>query len=393
MLDIAATDKQSGLDTRRERILTTAARLFRQRGFSGVGMDDIGAAAELTGPAVYYYFPGKRALLAAIADRLLVDLESAARARTATDAPDVAGRVVTAAVAAPDGLAVGLRQLGFLEADVRVPLEIRFRSIAAAVVEAGAAGDRVHLRARAIAGATMSIALAKGPSYAARTVLARDLARSILDTPLPARSVVVTAAPRDDLRMRAARAFRAEAILAESARLFHRRGFNGVSLSDIGAACGVSGSAVARRFGSKERLLAAAFARLGDHIGAATYRALTTATDASSAVEGVIGGYVTAALGSRDLVCLNMSETYHLPAADRRERRLRQRAYADELAHALVEVDPVIPVTEAKQRARAAYSVVSEVINSDDLAALEGLEEDLTALALAVLKCPRSDHP
>jgi len=376
-------------DGRRERILTTAARLFRQRGFSGVGMDDIGAAAGLTGPAVYYYFSGKRDLLAAVAGQLVAVLESAVDAAGAS-AQGAIDRVVAAALAAPDSLAVGLRQLGHLDAEARDPLEARLQAIAAYAAGLGGPGDRVHLRARAVAGAMMSLALAKSPDRATPRALAGEVARSILGTPLPTRSVATAGTARDDLKMRAARAFRSEAILAESARLFHERGFNGVSLGDIGASCGISGSAVARRFGSKERLLAAAFARLGDRIGAATYRALATATEPSRAVEGVIGSYVTAALDSRDLVCLNMSETYHLPAADRRLRRRQQRAYADELAHALTGADPAMPLLEAKRRARAAYSLVSEVANSDELAALEGLDADLTALALAVLHRSRS---
>lgn len=51
--------------SRRARILEAALPLFRERGFHGATIDDIGAAAGITGPALYYHFRDKQALLAA----------------------------------------------------------------------------------------------------------------------------------------------------------------------------------------------------------------------------------------------------------------------------------------------------------------------------------------
>jgi AcrR family transcriptional regulator len=51
---------------RRERLLRAAARLFAERGFHGVSIEDLGAAAEISGPAVYRHFPNKDAVLAAL---------------------------------------------------------------------------------------------------------------------------------------------------------------------------------------------------------------------------------------------------------------------------------------------------------------------------------------
>ncbi|MFC9473034.1 TetR/AcrR family transcriptional regulator [Nocardia sp. NPDC056952] len=48
---------------RRERILAEAARLFTVHGFPDVSIHDIGAAAGVTGPAVYHYFDSKAGLL------------------------------------------------------------------------------------------------------------------------------------------------------------------------------------------------------------------------------------------------------------------------------------------------------------------------------------------
>ena len=51
--------------TRRDEILEIAVGLFAARGYHGVSMDDIGAAAGVTGPALYHHFAGKEAMLAA----------------------------------------------------------------------------------------------------------------------------------------------------------------------------------------------------------------------------------------------------------------------------------------------------------------------------------------
>ncbi|MFG2113265.1 TetR/AcrR family transcriptional regulator [Streptomyces sp. NPDC048718] len=70
-----ATPARTGGPTRREQILREAARLFAERGFHGVGVDEIGAAVGISGPGLYRHFPGKDAMLAelllGISERLL----------------------------------------------------------------------------------------------------------------------------------------------------------------------------------------------------------------------------------------------------------------------------------------------------------------------------------
>jgi AcrR family transcriptional regulator len=54
--------------TRDRAILDAAARLFFERGFHGVGVDEIGEAAGVTGPAIYRYFSGKDEILSTLVD-------------------------------------------------------------------------------------------------------------------------------------------------------------------------------------------------------------------------------------------------------------------------------------------------------------------------------------
>jgi AcrR family transcriptional regulator len=51
------------VSTRREQILAAAAELFARHGFHGVGIDDIGAAVGVSGPALYRHFRSKDAML------------------------------------------------------------------------------------------------------------------------------------------------------------------------------------------------------------------------------------------------------------------------------------------------------------------------------------------
>lgn len=55
---------------RREAILDAAAALFLERGFHGTSIDEVGAAAGISGPGVYRHVASKDALLMAVLDRL-----------------------------------------------------------------------------------------------------------------------------------------------------------------------------------------------------------------------------------------------------------------------------------------------------------------------------------
>jgi AcrR family transcriptional regulator len=56
---------------RDEAILKAAAALFRERGFHAVGVDEIGARAGVTGPAIYRHFSGKDEILATLYDQAM----------------------------------------------------------------------------------------------------------------------------------------------------------------------------------------------------------------------------------------------------------------------------------------------------------------------------------
>jgi AcrR family transcriptional regulator len=69
--------------SRRDEILEIAVGLFASRGYHGVSMDDIGAAAGVTGPALYHHFAGKEAMLVAALNPVSEGLLQGGQARVA----------------------------------------------------------------------------------------------------------------------------------------------------------------------------------------------------------------------------------------------------------------------------------------------------------------------
>ncbi|GAB2836624.1 TetR/AcrR family transcriptional regulator [Microbacterium insulae] len=60
------TERDRAKADRQAAILSEAARLFAERGFSGVSLEELGAAVGVSGPALYRHFANKQALLGAI---------------------------------------------------------------------------------------------------------------------------------------------------------------------------------------------------------------------------------------------------------------------------------------------------------------------------------------
>ena len=74
--------------SRREQILRAAAQLFAERGSRAVGVDDVGAAVGVTGPAIYRHFASKDAMLAEMLLRISERLLEGGTARVAAAGDD-----------------------------------------------------------------------------------------------------------------------------------------------------------------------------------------------------------------------------------------------------------------------------------------------------------------
>jgi AcrR family transcriptional regulator len=81
---------------RREQIMAAAAELFAHHGFHGVGIDDIGAAVGISGPALYRHFRSKDAILGEMLNsisRYLLDGGTARAGRPGEPADTLTGLV------------------------------------------------------------------------------------------------------------------------------------------------------------------------------------------------------------------------------------------------------------------------------------------------------------
>ncbi|MFV2008470.1 MULTISPECIES: TetR/AcrR family transcriptional regulator [unclassified Micromonospora] len=112
--------------SRRDEILQIAVGLFAARGYHGVSMDDIGAAAGVTGPALYHHFAGKEAMLAAALIPVSEELLDGGRARVAAWPGDATAALasliefhVEFALANPAVIALHLHELDRLPEEPR----------------------------------------------------------------------------------------------------------------------------------------------------------------------------------------------------------------------------------------------------------------------------------
>lgn len=63
--------------SRDRRILDAAAAAFHEKGFHGVGVDELGVRAGLSGPSLYRHFSGKDEILATLLNEAMDELLSA----------------------------------------------------------------------------------------------------------------------------------------------------------------------------------------------------------------------------------------------------------------------------------------------------------------------------
>ncbi len=77
----AAERRERERQARRQAILQSAARLFRDRPYDDVRVEEIAAAADLAKGTVYLYFPDKDAIVAELASAVLAELRADGIAR------------------------------------------------------------------------------------------------------------------------------------------------------------------------------------------------------------------------------------------------------------------------------------------------------------------------
>ena len=108
---------------RREAVLDAAAEAFHAHGFHGASVDDVCAAAGITGPGLYRHFASKDALLMAVIDRIWTTLKPAVQRADDLPPAEALETLLEAhldlALEQPTALVLLLRELRHLPDDYR----------------------------------------------------------------------------------------------------------------------------------------------------------------------------------------------------------------------------------------------------------------------------------
>ncbi|MGO1507260.1 MAG: TetR/AcrR family transcriptional regulator [Microbacterium sp.] len=183
-----------------------------------------------------------------------------------------------------------------------------------------------------------------------------------------------------------AKAERADALLAEAARLFAERGYPGVSLEEIGAAVGVSGPAVYRHFAGKQALLGAVLVKVSEDLVTGGTRVAGESDGADERMAALIAFHVDFALGNADVIRVHDRDLAHLSDADRAAVRHLQRTYIDLWISALAPLHEA-PADELRLRVQACFGLINSTPHSTRSASRSkrATAEILTAMAHAAL--------
>jgi AcrR family transcriptional regulator len=171
---------------------------------------------------------------------------------------------------------------------------------------------------------------------------------------------------------------RREQLLDATAELVAARGFHSVGIAEIGAAAGVTGSAIYRHFDTKLDLLVAVLDGVVNALLEAAEAAVRDASGPDDALTDLVQSHLEFALGNRAVITVWNQEAINLPDDDRRRLRRKQRAYVQLWADALAVARPELGVPESVAVASAAIGLVNSVaafdtsLSDDDLGALVG---------------------
>lgn len=157
---------------------------------------------------------------------------------------------------------------------------------------------------------------------------------------------------------------RRDQILDVSARLFAERGFHGVSVHDIGAACGISGPAIYRHFAGKDDLLAQSLTAISErHVSEAQAR-IDEHGEPTEALDSLIGWHIDFALTHPELIVIQDREWSNLdPTAQRRVRDL-QLTYIDLWAAVVRRIRSDLDPAEARAAVQAMFGMLNSTPHS-----------------------------
>ncbi|MBB3052980.1 AcrR family transcriptional regulator [Prauserella isguenensis] len=408
---------------RKTQLAAVAAELFRGRGYHGVGINDIAAAAGITGPALYRHFKDKQAILAHVLRAGLDEVEAATDAASPDGEAPSSDQVDTlltelAAKSVERRDAAALWRWEGRHLDSETQRDLRERSGAML-----ATWTKVLLRVRpalppedaellcwaalSVFG-SVSVHRTSVPKRRFETLLV-DIATRVLDADLPGTGseggrdpapspagAAVGGDPTSGGASASAGAAgaaggeplpapsRREQILTEATELFAAHGFSAVSMDDIGRAAGIAGPSVYRHFPSKASLLGAIGRRAGDRLLLAAEDALRS-DGAWPALHRLAESYVATLTGQPELLVSFSVDRVHIDERDRPELLRIQREYVSRWVGLLEAARPELDTREAKITVHAALTVANDLTRTRRVNRRPHLPAELVRLMGTVL--------
>ena len=181
---------------------------------------------------------------------------------------------------------------------------------------------------------------------------------------------------------------RREQLLATAAELCAARGFHGVSVAEIGAACGVSGPALYKHFPSKDAILAEMLVAISEELLGVGRERVAAAGGAGAALQALVDWHVDFALRRRALIVVQDRDWESLPPDARERVRTLQRQYVDVWAGQLRRVHRGLRTDRALAMAHAAFGLINSTPHSVLLPEPQ-MRELLTRMALDALGARR----
>ena len=157
---------------------------------------------------------------------------------------------------------------------------------------------------------------------------------------------------------------RRDQILETAAELFAAKGFHGVSVGEIGKACGISGPALYKHFESKDAVLAAMLVGISERLLDEGRARVSRSRDARAAVEALIEWHIDFALRHRALIVVQDRDWQSLPPAARERVRHLQREYVEIWAGELRRLHRGLHTDRARAMAHAAFGLINSTPHS-----------------------------
>ena len=157
---------------------------------------------------------------------------------------------------------------------------------------------------------------------------------------------------------------RRDQIVDTAAELFAAKGFHGVSVGEIGRACGMSGPALYKHFASKDAVLAAMLVGISEQLLDEGRARVAQARDAREAVEVLVEWHIDFALRHRALIIVQDRDWQSLPPEARERVRALQREYVDVWAGQLRRLHRGLHTDRARAMAHAAFGLINSTPHS-----------------------------